>query len=343
MQPSSVTALGPGNQLLRNPSSAVKPGHIKRQYRLAEKLLAVPERTSAGRKPIRGAFLAFFSGISALTSRLRRQQQRSKTEVSGYREKSAEMNDPQILQSLQDSHRLRVKDMGAGGNCLFLSVALQVDAADVESMLLRSDVWRQALGHDLGQRWVSMNALERASALRRISMLDEADFISDLAVRCSRGEVLPDEVEWRVRELFKDMAEEFIGSNKTELAANIPGYDRQRIWDRVREVVRTTTLKGACEFVLKHADEYMATTGREGNWAGSSEMAAMARALQRTVIAYGNDWVTQDSVTLHELGPGTWQVQPYFQSWPLEKPDLREPIQLFQTHGGGHYQMLTKS
>eukprot|EP00439_Symbiodinium_sp_Y106_P069434 s756_g11.t4 len=213
------------------------------------------------------------------------------------------MNDREILSNLQRCYGWSPRDMGAGGNCLFLSMALQVRAEDVKDIASRSAAWEAALGDNLVDRWEDMGPRERASLLRRMAILDESEFIAELAAARARGEPLSADVEWRTRELFTDMAEEFISSNKTELAADIPGseeavsrclctsrWNREALYTRVREVVSTFSLDQICDYVLLHADEYLQTTGREGNWAGSSEMAALSSVLQRPVQAYGNNW-----------------------------------------------------
>eukprot|EP00931_Biecheleriopsis_adriatica_P049783 TRINITY_DN28804_c0_g1_i3.p1 TRINITY_DN28804_c0_g1~~TRINITY_DN28804_c0_g1_i3.p1 ORF type:complete len:242 (-),score=54.27 TRINITY_DN28804_c0_g1_i3:44-769(-) len=233
----------------------------------------------------------------------------------------------------------RYEMAGAGGNCLFLSAAPQVAAAELTDLSSRSPAWEAELGADLGARWQDLQPRERAALLRRMAMLDEAEFLAELDGLLARGEQLPADVEWRTRELFTDMAEEFIGSNTTELAADIPGWDRMSLYSRVREVVSTWELERICKFVLLHGEEYMATTGREGNWAGSSEMAAMASALRRPVMAYGNNWVSQDEVQLLEVAPDQWELQPYFEAH-VPGESRAEPILVFQTNGGGHYQML---
>merc|ERR1719414_2446855 len=250
------------------------------------------------------------------------------------------MSDAEILKNLSDLHGWRNIDMGAGGNCLFLSVAPQVTAADVAALPSRSPVWKDALGADVGQRWEGLQARERARLLRRIAILDESEFVADLSGLCARAEAVPEPVRERALELFKDMAEEFIDSNLTELAEEVPRWppwNRDPVYKRVRDIVQKYSTAQVHEFVLVHAAKYMQITGRDGNWAGSSEMAALANALGRSFAAYGNNWVSQDSV---ELLRG--EVQPYFNA---PAPDREEsgspPVLIFQTNGGGHYQMLT--
>lgn len=219
-------------------------------------------------------------------------------------------------------------------------MALQVRAEDVKDVASRSAAWEAALGDNLADRWEDMGPRERASLLRRMAILDESEFIAELAAARARGEPLSTDVEWRTRELFTDMAEEFISSNKTELAADIPGWNREALYSRVREVVSTFSLDQICEYVLLHADEYLQTTGREGNWAGSSEMAALSSVLQRPVQAYGNNWVSQDEVKLEQADGDEWKILPYFEATCYAEA-RGDAIRVFQTHGGGHYQMLS--
>lgn len=245
------------------------------------------------------------------------------------------MNDAEILTNLRDTHGWERAEMGAGGNCLFLSVAAQVDTADVAPLPSRGPAWAQALGEDLGQRWAALDVRQRASLLRRIAILDEREFVAELAALRAGQQGAPEPVRERALELFKDMAEEFIDSGITELAEGVvrmPPWSRKGVYDRVRQVVEEYSSDQVHDFVLKHADEYMRITGREGNWAGSSEMAALASALGRPFAAYGNNWVSQDRQVL-EGG----EVQPYFRA---AAPGGSREVLIFQTNGGGHYQML---
>ncbi|CAJ1403126.1 unnamed protein product [Effrenium voratum] len=125
----------------------------------------------------------------------------------------------------------------------------------------------------------ALGDLSRWEAGGHQAILDEAEFIAEVAALRARGEQLRAPLMWRLEELFTDMAEEFVSSNQTELAANIPGWDRQGLYSRVRcsdfavrshqsvivtkrhaaevrEVVSSFTLDQKCEFVLLHADEW---------------------------------------------------------------------------------------
>ncbi|CAJ1379708.1 unnamed protein product [Effrenium voratum] len=315
---------------------------------LTARCAPVGARTGALLKTSAGTGLLVFAGRCCAWRSQRRSKPSARPCVTNAQEvatctgtcRSRQMNDKEILDNLNERRGWKVKDMGANGNCLFLSMATQVRKEDVYDLPARSPAWAEALG-DLS-RWEDLSIRDRASLLRRMAILDEAEFIAEVAALRARGEQLRAPLMWRLEELFTDMAEEFVSSNQTELAANIPGWDRQGLYSRVREVVSSFTLDQKCEFVLLHADEYMQTTGREGNWAGSSEMAALSSVLHRPVQAFGNNWVSQDDVKIMEpeAGSSKWEVLPYFEARCFNEP-RGDPIRVFQTHGGGHYQMLT--
>lgn len=56
-------------------------------------------------------------------------------------------------------------------------MALQVDAEDVRLAPTRSPLWEETLGGDLAERWQGLRIQERALLLRRMAILDEAEFI----------------------------------------------------------------------------------------------------------------------------------------------------------------------
>lgn len=249
------------------------------------------------------------------------------------------LNDKEILMNLKALHGWRNQDKGSNGNCLFLSIAPQVTPEDLQRLTERP-LYKQSFGGDLSQQWQAMSTSDRVRLLRKTAMLDEAEFVTKLASLLEKGEEVPPDVEWRATEFFTDMAEEFISTNRTELAANIPGWDLKAIYSRVRQVKQQMSKKEIYSFVVRHAEEYMASTGRDGNWAGSSEMVALASALRRPFAAYGNNWISQEDLELVMVGEGTWEVQPYFATPPAVAESSAEPIRVFQVGGGGHYQML---
>ncbi|CAK9095621.1 unnamed protein product [Durusdinium trenchii] len=250
--------------------------------------------------------------------------------VQDYPAHEVRMTDQEILQNLKERHGWSSQDKGAGGNCLFLSMAPQITAKDVE----------ESLGSELAEKWKDMPLREKASQLRRLAILDETKFITELKALSATSEPLPSPVEWRLRELFTDMAEEFISSNKTELAAGILPWDREGLYRQVRKVVAEYSLDQMCEYVLKHADEYLQTTGKDGNWAGSSEMAGLSRVVKRPILAYGNNNVSEGGLKMKELEDGSKEVLPYFEARCFSEA-RGDPIKVFQTYGGGHYQMLS--
>mmetsp|Transcript_107475 Transcript_107475/g.302454 ORF Transcript_107475/g.302454 Transcript_107475/m.302454 type:complete len:450 (+) Transcript_107475:76-1425(+) len=255
-----------------------------------------------------------------------------------------EMDDREITQILADVHGWRRVDMGADGNCLFLSIAPQVAATDLAELAGRSEAFAEALGPELIGRWETLAATERASLLRRIAILDEREFFQRLATLHRDGSASPPEDDWRTLELYKDMAEEFMSSGYSELADGVASWNLPGIYKRVRALARETPSDEVRAFVLKHMEEYLRRTGTEGNWAGSSEMAALSHALQRPVQAYGNNWVSQDAIELEEDSGRSAEVLPYFAAPPGSETQRAvvgtRPIRVFQTRGGGHYQML---
>lgn len=248
------------------------------------------------------------------------------------------MNDMEILNNILERHGWYPQDKGAGGNCLFLSMAPQVEPEDLRDVHLRSVRWEEALGSDLADQWKDLQILQRANILRQMAILDEAEFLEELQALGS-GE-LPPEAEWDVRELYTDMLEEFVSSNKHGLGDGVMGWDLQGVYKRVRKLLSEYERDQVHEFVLKHGAEYMQITGRQGNWAGSSEMAALSSVLRRPVLAYGNNRVTQDEVKVKLLEDGGKEVQPYFEARCFAEP-RGGAIRVFQVRGGGHYQMLS--
>lgn len=237
------------------------------------------------------------------------------------------MNDTEILNNIQERHGWYPQDKGAGGNCLFLSMAPQVEPEDLRDVHLRSVRWEEALGSDLADRWKDLQILQRANILRQMAIMDEAEFLEELQALGS-AELSP-EAEWRMRELFTDMVEEFVSSNKHGLGDGVMGWDLQGVYKRVRKLLSEYEREQIHEFVLKHGDEYMQITGRQGNWAGSSEMAALSSVLRRPVLAYGNNRVTQDEVKVKLLEDGGKEVQPYFEARCFAEP-RGDAIRVFQ-------------
>jgi len=255
------------------------------------------------------------------------------------------MTDEEILRNLRAMHGWRNVDMGAGGNCLFLSIAPQVSGDDVAALSSRSPVWEERLGTGVAVSWEVLSARDRARCLRQIAMFDESDFIAQLHDLRVRGDTVPQYIHWRALELYKDMVEEFLSTGilGDELPGDNPPWNMQARYDQVRRLARDTPPGEMYDFVLRHAEKYMDCTGREGNWAGSSEMAALASAFERPFAAFGNNWVSQDEVELRCVGADQWEVMPYFDVPAPGKSRGAAPVRIFQTRGGGHYQMLHAS
>lgn len=265
--------------------------------------------------------------------------------------RGVDMNDVAILRNLGEQQCLINRDMGADGNCLFLSIAMQVERADVEALSQKSEAWRNVVGEAIGEQWNGLSVQDKAKKLRQIAMQDEREWIQRVSSEDQSGERMSKADAWRTNELFKDMAEEFIEEGRGGLP-KVPSWNRVKIYQTVKAEVQRRAPEQKLEFVREHMDYYMLKTGRDGNWAGSSEMVALASALQRPIEAYGNNWVSQDKVLTVRSADGTDRVLPYFSAGPAAdgegaepissaagSGDLR-PIRVFQTGGGGHYQML---
>jgi len=289
------------------------------------------------------------AGNCRVTSRIRhRIAVAASAHAGSLSKRSVAMDDREILRNLRETRGLINREQGAGGNCLFLSMAPQLFAADVAELPSRSAAWLNLVGPDIGTRWETASHQDRARLLRQIAMLDESEFLADLSARVIDGQQIPAGIHWRALELYKDMAEEFISSGITELADNKSWslFGSGNMYNRVRQLTRETPPSKVHEFVLKHGKLYMQITGREGNWAGSSEMAALANAIGRKFEAYGNNWVSQDEVDMDSSGPGgSWEVLPYFTAPFAESESTNAvlqlpPVSVFQVNGGGHYQAL---
>lgn len=267
------------------------------------------------------------------------------------------MDDCEILRNLASVRGWRRQDMGAKGNCLFLSVATQVEPTDVEALSQRSEMWMDMLGPKIRASWRKKSVPTRARFLRRIAVKDELEWIQRVR-EAWRDEPMPEADVFRTRELFMDMVEEFAreGCGTGGLPQLPPSCSKEKIYEVVREFKRGKTFEEEFEFVQMHMERYLEKTGHEGNWAGSSELVALSHALQRPVEAYGNNWLSQPTVQVLLSENGTrCQVLPYLAARPTEhgveshspvssaasSEEGSQPIRVFQTNGGGHYQMLT--
>lgn len=303
--------------------------------------------THATLTPIAGSALAFDyvvprprgrrAPVVAATAAAAASTRKAMATPAGAHGERMSMHDDEILRNLREVHGWRNTDHGAGGNCLFLAIAPQVTSSDFAGA-----VARVAPGWD-APAWGAASLLERAHLLRKLAMLEESHFLCRFAaLRGERGEV-PQAFQWRMLEFYRDMAEEFISSGTTELAKGVNSWDLRGVYRRVRALAVETPVEQIYDFVLTHAGEYMRITGLEGNWAGSSEMAALSSALRRPFAAYGNNWVSQDDLEVEASGG----VKPYFMA-PVqsevsdlsEEEGLASTVRIFQKNGGGHYQML---
>eukprot|EP00931_Biecheleriopsis_adriatica_P064938 TRINITY_DN39590_c0_g1_i1.p1 TRINITY_DN39590_c0_g1~~TRINITY_DN39590_c0_g1_i1.p1 ORF type:complete len:352 (+),score=43.51 TRINITY_DN39590_c0_g1_i1:46-1101(+) len=260
-----------------------------------------------------------------------------------------QMSDDQIRENLEEIHGWKSIDMGSDGNCFFLSVAPQVSPDDVAALPARSPDWERALGGDLENRWGELPAADRAALLRKIAVLDEEEFITDLQILTNtNGGEIAWEKTWRAMEMFKDMAEHFISHGETELAAGVllmgPTWvHRKMVYAKVREVLQEKTPREQLEFVLSHADRYFQAMRQDGTWAGTSEMVAISNSLGRPVAVYGNNRASDAWADTELAAHGDkWEVLPYFELGEQDNLGTEEKaIRIFSC--SGHFQMLGRS
>ena len=202
-------------------------------------------------------------------------------------------------------------DKGGDGRCLFRSISPQITEEDcivastiphIQSLLCSFD------------EWSSYNLLEQSDLLRRLAMAEESYFFSSLSEDMALDE---EGLKW-IRELYKDMLAEI------EHPLNF----------RLRETVRNTTDLEKYTYCRNHFSAYKASTSRPTNWAGTSELIALSRVFNRQTMAFGQDFASSKKVRLDQEG----NVLPYH-NWPC---GTNPPIVVFQTNGGGHYQLLPK-
>lgn len=208
-----------------------------------------------------------------------------------------EWNDNDILVSLKDYH---FKPTPSDGNCLFHTIAGQLTEEDF-----------------LNASCNLLSGGSKSSHLRTLAIANETVFINKIKSK-SFSQLSSQDQEW-VREFHKDMLQEFsLSFGKT-------------MHLEVREKTKKTKDDEILSYVLEKFDEYAQKTSRIGNWAGTSEIIALARVFGRPVKAYGFNFVESDDVLINPEG----KALPYF-SYAGEG----KPILIFQTGGGGHYIIL---
>jgi len=97
------------------------------------------------------------------------------------------------------------------------------------------------------------------------------------------------------------------------------------------------------DFVKENFEEYCGFTSRPNNWAGTSEVIALAQVLGKRLVAFGDDKVIFHGKKQIPVDERTGLVRPYFVAEPVlpaSDEEADEPIVLFQAWGGGHYQVL---
>jgi len=255
------------------------------------------------------------------------------------------MGDEEILQRLYERYGWQSIDCGAGGDSLFLAAAPQLVTSDVAALPKRSAKWKRALrGVDLKRQWKSLSLSTRAQVLRRVALLDEHDFVQHLEDMLKHAEPVPFDVQSRAAQLFKDMAKEFIMNGlmwcKQGTAQTTADCEPDAVDARVQELARENDVAETLSFVARNAGAYFRTLKCEGRWAGKSEMSALASALGRPFVAYGNDWASGDGVEVEPDEYGGSDILPFFKASVGGDAEGRSPVRVFQLGGRGQYQML---
>jgi len=194
----------------------------------------------------------------------------------------------------------------------------------------------------LDKDWARFSVAERVGFLRKIAVLDTHAFLARISdFHTCEVPLLPSDCD-RIMKLFKRIVEMFISSGKTDLAVGVKWWNFRSVCACVREHARHTSITKAQEFVLAHAEEYLDLLQCELSWAGSPEIMALANVIRRPFIAYGNDWISSDTVKVVSVEGGMWTVQPYLTTTTPGGTRESLPVFVFQVNGGGFYNMLEK-
>lgn len=214
--------------------------------------------------------------------------------------------DKHLITALQKQGFGKPLPNAANGNCLFLSIAPQIEGQDLEEAC-------QQLGEEL-PLWNTLSEDEQADLLRAWAMRKENIFFKNLPEQAE--ELSNDDQEW-LRECYKDFLQEL---------EECPAY-------QIPERIQNTSLQAQLDYVKNNDETYIERTGRPKNWAGTAEYIALSRLFNRQITAYGYDQATAQNTIQYDANN---QVQPYYRRVIGREP----PITIFQCHGGGHYEHL---
>ncbi len=221
------------------------------------------------------------------------------------------MDDFSIIENLKKQGWREPIPTTADGRCLFHSIAPQIIEAD----------FAEAKNHfpDIKlctfEEWKTLGTIDRADSLRAWAMEVEKIFFQSLPEDLQQ--LSEDEKDW-VNELYKDSLQELSRGKRT---------------DQLRQKIKAAVDKEKFDFCKNNFHEYQERTARTINFAGTTELIALARLFNRQVIIFGQDHISSESVSLEDD-----VVLPYYQRLIGSSP----PLAIFQTGGGGHYKSLLR-
>lgn len=228
--------------------------------------------------------------------------------------------DREILDNLAQSYGLIAKDMGGDGACLFHSMREQISQAELIKALKIS--WPLTLRNQV-KRYATLPNSDQADVLRQISIEEEKEFLNTSRLANIFAVNNAADQQW-ILEMAKDWRQE-VGS--------LNAHDTRKWFNE--KSVSSTGKEELWDYVKNHRNQYWAKTSCKTNWAGSAEAIAIARLLNRPLKMFGQDYATSEEGALVNNGV----VTPYLS---YNDASFETPILVFQTNGGGHYQMLTK-
>jgi len=235
------------------------------------------------------------------------------------------MSDKEILQTLLEQHGLQMNHCAGSYDSLLLAVIPQVSADDISRLPQRwAEAWH---GGNATEQWQCMTPTERVRMLRRVSFLEESEFLSGLAH--NQASLFND---WRTLELFKDMVEELVSTGRLGAKETPEPWNLTAVSAYVRKLARETPPALVHKFVLTNADASWWTARRRARWAATPEMAALSRAFGRPFVAYGHDPGVPGEVEMKAVGEHECEL-PYmntFAPYSSLSATGKQPVLLFR-------------
>jgi len=227
-------------------------------------------------------------------------------------------DDAAIIDNLKKHYGLKPQDMGGGGRCLFHSLREQISENELKNIKSR---WPNAMQVNV-DLYQTLSADAKANLLREIAIWEEKNFLITRNKKDVLFKDLPKDEQYWALEMAKDWHQEIEGNT---------ALTRDWFKDKVKTKEGREEL---WQYVINHKDQYWKKTGCDTNWAGTAEAIALARELKRPLKMFGRDDVSDErGAKLDKDG----KVLPYSE---YIFGATEKPILVFQTGGGGHYQML---